>query len=82
MYITNINELKRVFEKEEERRGIYESFVNSSDISQKTFFYIYDRKSRPRKSWLEVKALHVNLSYLMKDGELYTSPLTFTCINE
>lgn len=38
MYITNINELKRVFEKEEERRGIYESFVNSSDISQKTFF--------------------------------------------
>ena len=26
---------------------------------------------------LKVKKLHVNLSYLIKDGELYTSPLTF-----
>ena len=56
---------------------MFYSIKNNSDISQKTFFYIYDRKNRPRKSLLKVKNLHVNLSYLMKDSELYTSPLTF-----
>ena len=30
----------------------------------------------------EVKILQVNLSYLMKDGEFYTSPLPFDNINE
>lgn len=82
MYIKNINDLKMVFEREEERKGLYETLVNNSDVSQKTFFYIYDRKSRPKKSWLEVKAFYVNLSYLMKDGELYVSPLTFEDVKE
>ena len=77
LYINDINDLKKVFEKEEEIKGLFDSITNNSDISQKAFFYIYDRKNRPIKSLLKVKNLHVNLSYLMKDSELYTSPLTF-----
>ena len=34
------------------------------------------------KSWLEVKAFYINLSYLMKDSELYVSPLTFEDVKE
>ena len=77
LYINDINNLKKVFENEEERKDLFDSIINNSDIFQKTFFYIYNRKNKPRKRLLKVKNLHVNLSYLMKDGELYTSPLTF-----
>ena len=56
---------------------MYNSLLNNSVISQKTFFYIYERQSRPLKRYLEVENLHVNLSHLMKDSELYSSPLTF-----
>ena len=82
LYINDINELKRCFEEEEERKGLFKSSINNSDVSQKAFFYIYDRSFRPRRSMLEVKNLQVNLSYLMKDGKFYASPLTFDSIDE
>lgn len=82
LYINTLLDLKTIFEKEEERKGMYSSLINNSIISQKAFFYIYERTFRPRKNWLEVKSLHVNLSYFMKSGELYSSPLTFEDISQ
>lgn len=82
IYINTILDLKNVFEKEEERKCIYSSLVNNSVISQKSFFYIYERVSRPKKRYIEIKGLHINLSYLMKAGNLYASPLTFDDFSE
>ena len=74
--------LKVLFKKEEERKGLYRSSINNSDLSPKYYLKIYDRSFRPRRSILEVKYLQENLSYLMKDGRFYKSPLTFDNINE
>ena len=40
LYINDINELKRCFEEEEERKWLFKSSINNSDNSQKAFFYI------------------------------------------
>ena len=45
-------------------------------------FYIYERASRPKKRELEIKDLRINVSYLMKDGKLYSSPLSFENLSE
>ena len=82
LYIRNINDLKNIFEQEEKRKELYNLVLSGSNISQKSFSYIYERKFRPIKKELEVKNLRINLSYLMKDGKLYTSPLTFESFSE
>ena len=38
LYINDINELKRCFEEEEERKWLFKSSINNSDVSQKAFF--------------------------------------------
>lgn len=82
LYINSINDLKNIFEEEEKRKENYRSFLSNTVISQKAYFYIYERDARPKKRYLEVKSLYVNLSHLMKDGELYSSPLTFDDIKD
>lgn len=37
-YINNISELKSTFEEGEERKGLFKSSINNSEVSQKTFF--------------------------------------------
>lgn len=56
--------------------------ISGSNISQKSFFYIYERKVRPIRRELEVKNLCINLPYLIKDGKLYTSPLALESFSE
>lgn len=78
-YINDINDLKSIFEDEEARKNLYSS-SSEENFSQKTFFYIYERKTRPRKNLLEVKDLRINLSFYMINNVLYSSPLTFNDI--
>lgn len=77
LYISDIKDLKEMFEREEKRKGLYFSAINKSTISQKTFFYIYERKNRPKKRSLKVDGLYINLSFLFINGVLFSSPLSF-----
>lgn len=79
--IKNLSDLKSAFEDEEARKNASDSLTSNSIIAQRSFFYVYNRSHRPIKKSLEVKALHTNLSYFMKDDELYASPLTFDNIS-
>lgn len=81
LYIKNIHDLKKVFENEEYRKNNSLEREKSSNISQKSFFYIYDRISRGMKYQLKIKDLALCLSYTMIDRKLFASPLTFSCIS-
>lgn len=82
LYIKDIHDLKKVFEDEELRKSSMQNREESSNISQKSFYYLYDRISRGQKNQIKMKGLTLYLSYTMIDGKMFASPLTFNSISE
>lgn len=79
--ILNIHDLKEVFETEEIRKSQKNNSSNDT-VSQKTFFYLYDRESRSKQNLMQTNGLHLYLSYTFKEEKLYASPLTFSNLSE
>lgn len=79
--IENIHDLKEVFETEEIRKS-QKNHLSHDSVSQKAFFYLYDRECRSKQISMQTNGLHLYLSYTFKEGQLYASSLTFSNISE